>query len=57
MNADMYKGILEEILAASSEQMCLGNDFIFQQDNDPKHTSKLLRRFLEEKSIQTFPWP
>jgi transposase len=30
--------------------------FIFQQDNDPKHTSKLAKRFFEEKNIELLPW-
>lgn len=57
MNAEMYKNILKQNLTASSEEMGLCNDFVFQQDNDPKHTSKLLKRFFEENDIQMLSWP
>lgn len=28
---------------ASAEKLNIGNSFIFQQDNDPKHTTKKLK--------------
>ena len=33
------------------------NDFIFQQDNAPSHTSKLLKNFFQENDIKLLPWP
>ena len=33
--------ILEEKLLQSAQQLCLHWGFIFQQDNDPKHTAKV----------------
>ena len=33
------------------------SDFIFQQDNDPKHTSRIAKRFFLEKNIKTLDWP
>ena len=32
-------------------------DFIFMQDNDPKHTSKVVTTWMEEKGIDLLEWP
>jgi len=37
--------------------MGLGTNFVFQQDNDPKHTARLTKRFFEENHIEVLPWP
>jgi hypothetical protein len=36
----MYRGILERCLVKSAEKLNLPRDWIFQQDNDPKHTDR-----------------
>jgi hypothetical protein len=46
MDSKKYVNILSNNLKASASVMELEN-FIFQQDNDPKHTSKLAKKFLE----------
>ena len=30
---------------------------IFQQDNDPKHTSKICQNYLKNQKINVLPWP
>jgi hypothetical protein len=32
-------------------------DIIFQQDNDPKHTSRRAREWFEEHNINVLDWP
>lgn len=32
-------------------------EFIFQHDNDPKHTSKVVQRYLKTKGVNVLPWP
>jgi hypothetical protein len=56
MNRFLYLSILANNLSQSAEDMGL-DEFIFQQDNDPKHSSKLVTRFLEEKKIEKLEWP
>lgn len=41
-----YLNILKENLHSSAQKLGLGNNFIFQQDNDPKHTSLLVKEWL-----------
>ncbi|ORD98770.1 TCB2 [Hepatospora eriocheir] len=33
------------------------DEFILQQDNDPKHTSNVVKDWLDEKNIDVLPWP
>ncbi|KAK3557812.1 hypothetical protein QTP86_002686 [Hemibagrus guttatus] len=43
MNAAMDRDILDEKLLQSTMDLRLGQQFIFQQDNDPKHTAKITK--------------
>ncbi len=55
MNAEFYVEILRRH-APEITQM-LGNDWRFQQDNDPKHTSCLAKAFLQENFPEILEWP
>ena len=33
------------------------NEFIYQQDNDPKHTSKVVKEYLELNKVELLEWP
>ena len=41
MNAQKYKQILQENFMSSVESLELRSHYIFQQDNDSKHTAKI----------------
>lgn len=56
MDAIGYVDILSRNLQASATKMGLSS-FIFQQDNDPKHTAKLTKKYFERKNIRTLCWP
>lgn len=58
MDHMMYIDILKKNLRASAEKMGLGEDFIFQQDNDPKHTARNTKHWLlynAPKRLETPP--
>ena len=57
MDKYLYKRILSENLLVSKEKLGLNDDFIFQQDNDPKHTSKYVKDFFEKNEIKVLNWP
>lgn len=58
MDAVQYVDILRRNLLQSARDTGYnGTDFIFQQDNDPKHTSKLAKRWFSNQSIEVLRWP
>lgn len=58
MNAELYTDILNDELLETIRQQELDKLLIiFQQDNDPKHTSKRAQQWLRENEIQTLEWP
>ena len=58
MDAKQYCQILEDGLVESFEELEIEEEErIFQQDNDPKHTSKLATKWFEDNNIQVLVWP
>lgn len=52
-----YVKLLQENLFDSAQKLGLADDFIFQQDNDPKHTSNIAIEFFDMNSINMLEWP
>ena len=57
MNSTQYQDILAKNLVASARRLKLGRKWIFQQDNDPKHTSKSTKKWLIDHKINILQWP
>ena len=53
MNGSMYREILENNLQKSATSLGQGRNFVFQNDNDPKHTTKLTKEWFENNGIST----
>jgi hypothetical protein len=56
MDAVKYVDILSNNLASSAESMRL-DSFTFQQDNDPKHTSRIAKNYFAAKTLIFFLGP
>ncbi len=50
------KDILDENLLQSALDLRLGQMFIFQQDNNPKHTAKTTKVWLRDNSVNVLEW-
>ncbi|KAI4903007.1 hypothetical protein NFI96_012034, partial [Prochilodus magdalenae] len=52
MNGAMYRKILGDNLLASTRALKMGRGWVFQHDNDPKHTAKATKEWLHKKHIK-----
>src|SRR5687767_14504822 len=41
----------------SAKKLFPSGQFLFQEDNDPKHTTIINKRFLKNKNISVLEWP
>ena len=56
MDRFVYKDIMEDVMLPHTEwEMPL--KWIFQQDNDPKHKSKVVKQWFKDKNITIMEWP
>lgn len=57
MKKEDYVDILKNNIKTCAACLGLGRRWVFQQDNDPKHTSKLVKDFLKHTKIKVLEWP
>ena len=49
--------ILKKQMKHSLNKLVGARNVLFQQDNDPKHKSKICQKFLENEKVKVLPWP
>ncbi|CDQ89200.1 unnamed protein product [Oncorhynchus mykiss] len=52
MREENYVDILKQHLKTSVRKLKLGRKWVFQMDNDPKHTSKVVAKWLKDNKVQ-----
>jgi hypothetical protein len=57
MDAKQYVKILRTKMFLCADELFPDGNFLFQQDNDPKHTSSLAYDLLDSKGIDYMAWP
>ncbi len=56
MDGAMYREILANNLP-SVRALKMGRDWVFQHDNDPKHTTRTTKEWLRKKHVKVPEWP
>ena len=49
--------ILKQHLNTSVRKLNLSRKWVFQMDNDPKHTSNVLAKWLKDNKVKVLEWP
>ena len=57
MEKNQYHSILVHQMKPSAAQLFPDKNYIFQQDNDPKHTATINKDYVKNQKIKTFQWP
>uniref|UniRef100_A0A8C7RSD7 Transcription factor 25 n=1 Tax=Oncorhynchus mykiss TaxID=8022 RepID=A0A8C7RSD7_ONCMY len=56
MRQENYVDILKQHLNVSIRKLKLGRKWVFQLDNDPKHTSKVVAKRLKDNKVKVLEW-
>ena len=48
--------ILKQHLKASVRKLKFGRKLVFQMDNDPKNTSKVMAKWLKDNNVKVLEW-
>ncbi|KAK3526330.1 hypothetical protein QTP70_024282 [Hemibagrus guttatus] len=57
MNGAMYREILSKKLLPSARALKMKRGWVFQHDNDPKHTARATKEWLRKKHFKVLEWP
>jgi transposase len=58
MDAELYTSILDDYVFPTLDYYEMDrDDFVFQQDNDPKHTSRMAQEWFEANEVELLDWP
>ena len=48
---------MKQHLKTSVRKLKLGREWVFLMDNDPKHTSKVVVKWLKDNEVKVLEWP
>uniref|UniRef100_A0A8C7SLW5 Transposase Tc1-like domain-containing protein n=1 Tax=Oncorhynchus mykiss TaxID=8022 RepID=A0A8C7SLW5_ONCMY len=57
MDVAMYREILANNLLPSVRALKMGRGWVFQHDNNPKHTARATKEWLHKKHVKVLEWP
>ena len=57
MKKEDYIRILDENVKESAKKLQLGHNWKYQQDNDPKHTAKVVKKWFKDNNVNVLEWP
>ena len=57
MRMENYVHLLKQQLKTSVRKLKLGRKWVFQIDNDPKHFSKVVAKWLKDNKVNDSEWP
>ena len=57
MRKQNYVHILKQHLKTSVRKLKLGRKWVFQMDNDPKHTSEVVAKWFKDNKVKVLEWP
>ena len=58
LDSSLYIEILDDCIPKTIDDYNINKDkMIFQQDNDPKHISKAIKKYFEDKKMNILFWP
>ena len=57
MRKENYVDILKQHLKTSVRKLKIGREWVFQMDNDPKHTSNVVAKWLKDNKVKVLEWP
>ena len=57
MRKGNYVHILKQQLKTTVRKLKLGRKWVFQMNNDSKHTSKIVSKWLKDNKVKVLEWP
>jgi len=57
LKKEQYLNIMEDHMIPSADLLFGREEWLFQQDNDPKHTAIVVKHWMEDEEVPLMEWP